>query len=183
VLAGGALLPRQALGPTLAWLLAELCLAAVALGVLTRTHTAPWRVRPDLAIELTRAGAPIQIGLLGMFVGSEGGAFVLNAGLDVTYVGIYSVALSIARLVLQVSIALRTALQPRLVGSERDAATVTVRVTRHGLLWMLLVSLGLAAASPLVPVVFTHEFAAAGPATCCGSVDADCWPPRPGCSA
>jgi len=164
VLAGGVLLPRQALGPTLAWLLGELTLAVVALGLLRRTQGARWQVRPALGAELARAGAPIQVGLLGMFVGSEGGAFVLNASLDVASVGVYSVALSIARLVLQVSIALRTALQPRLVGPERDAAAVTARVTRHGLLWMLLVGLGLAVASPLVPLVFTREFAAAGPA-------------------
>jgi O-antigen/teichoic acid export membrane protein len=125
---------------------------------------ARWRVDPTLMRELATAGAPIQLGLLGMFVGSEGGAFVLNASLDVASVGVYSVALSIARLVLQISIALRTALQPRLVGPERDSAAVTARVTRHGLLWMLLVAIGLAVGSPLVPVVFTREFAASAPA-------------------
>jgi O-antigen/teichoic acid export membrane protein len=89
---------------------------------------------------------------------------VLNANLDVASVGIYSVALSMSRLILQVSMALRTALQPRLVGSEADSAAVTVRVTRHGLLWMLLAALALAVGSPLVPLIFTSEFAAAAPA-------------------
>jgi O-antigen/teichoic acid export membrane protein len=219
VLVGGVLLPRQALGPTVAWLLGELALATVAVALLwrmrssaraddevgergsgrgaaqsnshatksvpsnaDRTKSVPsktdrtksvestssgrrsgWHVDRGVMRELASAGAPIQFGLLGMFVGSEGGAFVLNASLDVASVGIYSVALSIARLVLQISIALRTALQPRLVGPERDSAAVTARVTRHGLLWMLLVAIGLAVGSPLVPLVFTPEFAAAGP--------------------
>ena len=99
-----------------------------------------------------------------MFVGSEGGAFVLNANLDVATVGIYSVALSVSRLVLQVSIALRTALQPRLVTIEQDSAALTARVTRHGLLWMVVVACALAIGSPLAPLVFTSEFAAVGPA-------------------
>ena len=99
-----------------------------------------------------------------MFVGSEGGAFVLNANLDVATVGIYSVALSVSRLVLQVSIALRTALQPRLVAGEQDSAAVTARVTRHGLMWMVAVACALAIGSPLAPVVFTREFDAVGPA-------------------
>ncbi|MBV9172399.1 MAG: oligosaccharide flippase family protein [Chloroflexi bacterium] len=265
VLIGGVLLPRQALGPTIAWLLGEVALCAVAVFFLRRMrpvdsthldrgvgpeheapdagppamhfepdrsagqvpldarqpamhfeadrssgqvpldaaqpamhfdrHVAPgnaapnagrpamhfapdrgagqvpldaaqpgWRVDTGVMREFARAGAPIQFGLLGMFVGSEGGAFVLNASLDVGSVGIYSVALSIARLVLQISIALRTALQPRLVGPERDSAAVTARVTRHGLLWMVLVAIGLAVGSPLVPLVFTREFAGAAPA-------------------
>jgi O-antigen/teichoic acid export membrane protein len=63
-----------------------------------------------------------------------------------------------------VSIALRTALQPRLIGPEADSAAVTTRVTRHGLLWMLLLAVGLAIGSPLVPVVFTREFGPAAPA-------------------
>jgi O-antigen/teichoic acid export membrane protein len=111
-----------------------------------------------------RSGAPIQIGLLGMFVGSEGGAFVLNANLDVATVGIYAVALSVSRLVLQISIALRTALQPRLLAAEHDSAAVTAQVTRHGLLWMVLVACALAAGSPLAPIVFTREFTDVGPA-------------------
>src|SRR5207244_5754170 len=90
----------------------------------------PWRAQSTLARELARSGAPIQFGLLGMFLGSEGGAFVLNANVDVASVGIYSVALSVSRLVLQVSIALRTALQPRLVTAEQDSAALTARVTR-----------------------------------------------------
>ena len=89
---------------------------------------------------------------------------MLNANLDVATVGIYSVALSVSRLVLQVSIALRTALQPRLVADEQDSAAVTARVTRHGLLWMVAVACALAVGSPLAPVVFTREFDAVGPA-------------------
>jgi O-antigen/teichoic acid export membrane protein len=166
VLAGGALLPRQALGPTLAWLAGEVLLAVVASAFLLRKlpTTGAWTAEPRLATDLARAGAPIQFGLLGMFVGSEGGAFVLNANLDVATVGIYSVALSVSRLVLQISIALRTALQPRLLAGEQDSAAVTAAVTRHGLLWMVLVAVGLAVGSPLAPVIFTREFAAVGPA-------------------
>jgi O-antigen/teichoic acid export membrane protein len=164
VVLGAALLPRQALGPVLAWLVGELALAIVAIGYRGRRGASgAWRLQTPLALELARAGAPIQLGLLAMFVGSEGGAFVLNARFDVATVGIYSVALSMGRLVVQVSMALRTALQPRLIGSERDSALVTARVTRHGLLWMLLVAIGLAVGSPLVPLIFTREFAAAGP--------------------
>jgi O-antigen/teichoic acid export membrane protein len=118
---------------------------------------------------LGRLGAPIQLGLVAMFVGNEGGAYVLNARLDpsagagqvLAAVGVYSVALAISRLVLQISIALSTALQPRLVGPEPDAAAVTARVTRHGLVWMLLAATCLAVGSPLVPVIFTREFGAA----------------------
>ena len=160
---GGVLLPRQALGPTLAWLAGEVGLAIVAISFLLR-KTSDWRAQSRVARELTTAGAPIQFGLLGMFVGSEGGAFVLNANLDVAAVGIYSVALSVSRLVLQISVALRTALQPRLMGSERDSAAMTARVTRHGLLWMFLIAVALAVGSPLAPVVFTRDFSAVGPA-------------------
>ena len=166
VLIGGVVLAREALGPMLAWLIAELALAAAALVFLMRA-LAPatgWRIDRQVARDLIGSGAPIQVGLLAMFIGSEGGAFVLNATLDVAIVGIYAVALSISRLVLQISGALRTTLQPRLVGSVADSAEMTARVTRHGLLWMLFMALGLAACSPLVPVVFTDEFAAAGPA-------------------
>jgi O-antigen/teichoic acid export membrane protein len=164
---GGALLPRQALGPTLAWLVGEVALAIVATAFLirrTRPAFTPWSVQPRLAAELTHAGAPIQVGLLGMFLGSEGGAFVLNANLDVATVGIYSVALSVSRLVLQISVALRTALQPRLMADEHDSAAMTARVTRHGLLWMFVVACALAIGSPLAPVIFTHDFSAVGPA-------------------
>jgi O-antigen/teichoic acid export membrane protein len=166
VLIGGVLLPRQALGPTAAWLICEILLAVAAITFLWRRlqDTGPWQPQATLARELARAGAPIQLGLLGMFVGSEGGAFVLNANLDVATVGIYSVALSVSRLVLQVSIALRTALQPRLVADEQDSAAVTARVTRHGLLWMVAVACALAVGSPLAPIVFTREFEAVGPA-------------------
>ena len=162
IVASGIALPRNALGPTLAWLLGEIALAVMATAIVWR-RTWPWSTQPQLANELARAGAPIQFGLLGMFVGSEGGAFVLNANLDVAAVGIYSVALSVSRLVLQISIALRTALQPRLVADEHDSAAVTARVTRHGLLWMCLIALGLAIGSPLAPIIFTRDFTAVGP--------------------
>src|SRR5579859_4279114 len=166
VLAGGALLPRQALGPTAAWLIGEVVLAAAATAILWRSvkGSGTWAPQALLASELARSGAPIQLGLLGMFVGSEGGAFVLNANLDVASVGIYSVALSVSRLVLQISVALRTALQPRLVGDAEDSAAVTARVTRHGLMWMVAVACALAIGSPLAPVVFTREFKDVGPA-------------------
>ena len=108
---GGVLLPRQALGPTVAWLIGEVAVAIVATTFLMQKlqTRGSWQAQPALAQELARAGAPIQFGLLGMFLGSEGGAFVLNANLPLAMVGIYSVALSVSRLVLQVSIALRTA--------------------------------------------------------------------------
>jgi O-antigen/teichoic acid export membrane protein len=73
------------------------------------------------------------------------------------------VALSVSRLVLQISIALRTALQPRLLADERDSAEMTARVTRHGVLWMCLIACGLAIGSPLAPIIFTRDFAAVGP--------------------
>src|SRR5207237_10209055 len=161
VVVGGILLPRQALGPTLAWLIAEVALAVVAIVFLlrlVRPGADPWSIQPSLATDLSRAGAPIQFGLLGMFLGSEGGAFVLNANLDVAAVGIYSVALSVSRLVLQISMRLRTALQPRLLAEEHDSAAMTARVTRHGLLWMFVVAGALAVGSPLAPVIFTAEF-------------------------
>jgi O-antigen/teichoic acid export membrane protein len=162
---GGVLLPHQALGPTIAWLVGEIALAAVATAFLWRhTHsTTTWTVQPSLAKDLANAGAPIQFGLLGMFIGSEGGAFVLNASLDVAAVGIYSVALSVSRLVLQISVALRTALQPRLLASEHDSAAMTARVTRHGLLWMVTIACGLALGSPLAGVIFGRDFSAVGP--------------------
>jgi O-antigen/teichoic acid export membrane protein len=165
VVIGGLVLPRQALGPTIAWLTGEIALAIIAVTFLARRRpsTGDWSVQPAAAAELARAGAPIQFGLLGMFIGSEGGAFVLNANLDVATVGIYSVALSVSRLVLQISVALRTALQPRLLAAEQDSAEFTARVTRHGLLWMLLIACALAIGSPLAPVVFTREFNAVGP--------------------
>jgi O-antigen/teichoic acid export membrane protein len=163
---GGYLLPRQALGPTVAWLIGELALAAVAIVCLRSRlkRAGRWQFQPGLASELARSGAPIQFGLLGMFVGSEGGAFVLNANLDVASVGIYSVALSVSRLVLQISIALRTALQPRLVAAEQNSAAVTAQVTRHGLMWMVCIAIALAVGSPLAPVIFTREFTGVGPA-------------------
>ena len=162
---GGILLPRQALGPTIAWLIGEVILAIVATVFLwgRLKGTGSWWPQPALAREFATSGAPIQFGLLGMFLGSEGGAFVLNANLDVATVGIYSVALSVSRLVLQISIALRTALQPRLVTGEQDSAAVTARVTRHGLLWMVVVAVALAIGSPLAPIIFTREFTDVGP--------------------
>jgi O-antigen/teichoic acid export membrane protein len=162
---GGVLLPHQALGPTIAWLVAEIGLAAVATAFLWRqtARAGAWSVEPDVAKNLATSGAPIQFGLLGMFIGSEGGAFVLNASVDVAAVGIYSVALSISRLVLQISVALRTALQPRLLASEHDSAAMTARVTRHGLLWMVTVACGLALGSPLAGVIFGRDFSAVGP--------------------
>lgn len=165
-LAASMVLPRQALGATTAWLVAELALALAALAFVSRRLATrqTWRLNRSLAADLARSGAPIQVGLLAMFLGGEGGAYLLNARLDLATVGLYSVALSLSRFVLQVSVALRTALQPRLMGSEADSAAVTARVTRHGLVWMLLVALGLAVASPLVPVVLTREFAGAAPA-------------------
>jgi O-antigen/teichoic acid export membrane protein len=165
VAAMAVLLPRDALGPTLAWLIGEGALALTAAAFLWRglPGTGRWAVKPQLAKELARAGAPIQLALVAMFVGSEGGAFVLNASLPLTTVGVYSVALAASRLVLQVSVALRTALQPRLVADERDSAAVTARVTRHGLLWMLAVAIALAVGSPLAPMVFGPEFDAVGP--------------------
>jgi O-antigen/teichoic acid export membrane protein len=166
VILGGVLVPRQALGPTLAWLIGELALAVVATVFLWRSlvDSGRWQAQPTLARELARAGAPIQLGLLGMFLGSEGGAFVLNANLPLAMVGIYSVALSVSRLVLQVSVALRTALQPRLVAGEHDSAAVTTQVTRHGLIWMVLIACALAVGSPLAPLVFGAGFDGVGPA-------------------
>lgn len=167
VAVGGVLLPHQALGPTLAWLIGEFALAAVATAFLLRFITRwPWSANVPLARELATSGAPIQFGLLGMFLGSEGGAFVLNANLDVAAVGIYSVALSVSRLVLQISVALRTALQPRLIANEHDSAAVTARVTRHGLLWMCVIACGLAIGSPLAPLIFGRDFSAVTPVLC-----------------
>jgi O-antigen/teichoic acid export membrane protein len=162
---GGVVLPHQALGPTIAWLIGEIALAGVATAFLWR-HTAPtsrWSAEPSVGRDLASAGAPIQFGLLGMFIGSEGGAFVLNAKLDVAAVGIYSVALSVSRLVLQISVALRTALQPRLLANARDSAETTARVTRHGLLWMVLIACCLALGSPLAGVIFGRDFSSVGP--------------------
>jgi len=165
IVGGAAVAPRQAIVPTLAWLTGEVVLALAACVYVARriAPLATWTFQGKLARELATAGAPIQLGLLAMFIGSEGGAFVLNANLDIASVGVYSVGLSIARLVLQVSMALRTALQPRLVGSEADSAAISARVTRHGLLWMLVAAIVLALGSPLVPLIFTSEFAAAAP--------------------
>jgi O-antigen/teichoic acid export membrane protein len=165
VLLAGVLLPRQALGPTIAWVCGEVALAVFATAFLWRQvrGRGAWRGDRSVARELIRSGAPIQLGLVAMFIGSEGGTFVLNANLTLTAVGIYAVALSVARLVLQVSMALRTALQPRLVASADDSAAVTALVTRHALLWMTLLAIVLALGSPLAPVIFTKEFEDVGP--------------------
>jgi O-antigen/teichoic acid export membrane protein len=112
---------------------------------------------------MLRAGLPVQAGLIAVFLGNEGGRYVLNGALDLASVGIYAVALSVARLVLQVSQAMRTALQPRLVVAEPDAAALTVRITRHGVLLMLAVAAGLTLGAPLMGVVFGRAFAASGP--------------------
>lgn len=170
VVGGGIVVPRQALGPTVAWAVSELALACVAILLLRRLFRPSaddgWRADRHLAALLVRSGAPIQIGLIGMYVGSRGGIFVLNANLDVAAVGIYSVALAAASLVLQISMALRTTLQPRLVAvmDDRDSAAVTARVTRHGVLWMVLIACGLALGSPLAGFVFGSEFTAVSPA-------------------
>ena len=162
IIVAGILIPREALGPTLAWVIAELALATAALAFILHKYGRPEAPNQTLARILITSGAPIQFGLLGMFVGSEGGSFVLNASLPLAAVGVYSVGLSVSRLVLQVSIALRTALQPRLVVAERDSAAVTARVTRHGLLWMVLVACGVAIGSPLAPLVFGRDFQGVG---------------------
>jgi len=160
VVLAAAKLPGQALGATLAWLVAECALALAAGGYLRRRGVESWRPAASVAVVLARAGAPIQVGLLAMFIGSEGGAYVLNARLDLAAVGVYTVALSVARLVLQVSLALRTVLQARLVGPATGAADVTARVTRHGLLWMLLLAAAIGLGAPLVPTIFGRGFAA-----------------------
>jgi O-antigen/teichoic acid export membrane protein len=157
------LLPRQALGGVGAWFIGEAVLAVVALAYLWRRLSARWRVSRRLMRELVAAGAPIQLGLVAIYLGGEGGAFILNARLDLAAVGVYAVTLGVARLVLQVSTALRTALQSRLVGPESDAAATTLLVTRHGLLWMALASAALALAAPLMPLVFGREFAGSEP--------------------
>jgi O-antigen/teichoic acid export membrane protein len=180
-------LPNAALGAMLGWLIAELAIALAGL-VLLRFRPEPQPVRPEpvegrletsgpdpmdtgtwtfdstMARNLLVSGLPIQLGLLATFLGNEGGRYVLNAALDSVAVGIYVVALSVARLVLQVSMALRTVLQSRLAQpGESETAELTQRVARHGLLWMLAVSVGLAIGSPLMPWVFGSDFASAGP--------------------
>ena len=157
-----AFLPREALAGVGAWLVAELALAIAAGAYVWWRVASEWSFDRELARRLIGAGLPIQVGMLAVFLGNDGGAFALNATLDPASVGVYTVALSVARLVLQVSMALRTTLQPHLVAPGADPAAVTARVTRHGLLWMLLVSCALALAAPLVPLVYGREFAAAG---------------------
>ena len=72
ILAGATLAPREAVVPTVAWLLGEVALAIAAIGFVARMIARPstWRVRRALAGELARSGAPIQLGLLAMFIGS-----------------------------------------------------------------------------------------------------------------
>ncbi len=146
------------------WLVAELALAVCALLYVRARIASGWRFDARLARTLLVAGAPVQVGLVATYLGNEGGAYALNASLDLASVGVYTVALGVARLVLQVSMALRTTLQARLAGPGVDASTLTARVTRHGIVWMLAVALGLAAGSPLVAFVFGRDFSAAGPA-------------------
>src|SRR5438132_909718 len=146
LMADGRASTARLIGTSLSLGLAGAAVTAVVLGLaapLLRDNLL--RGVEPLLLWLTLAGSlASQLGLLCMFLGSEGGAFVLNANLDVATVGIYRVALSVSRLVLQVSIALRTALQPRLVTIEQDSAALTARVTRHGLLWMVVVACALA---------------------------------------
>lgn len=151
----------SAFGALAGWLVAEVFLAVAASVFVWRHVARGWRFDRRTASVLVVAGVPVQVGILATFVGNEAGRYVLNAQMDLGTVGVYGVALTVARLVTQVSMALRTALQPRLVGRELDSAATTTRVTRHGLLWMLLVAAGLALGSPLVPVVFSAEFAGA----------------------
>lgn len=160
VLAGWA--GWQAWGAMWAWLAGEILVALLSAWYLVR-HVRGWSVDAPLARSLLLAGLPVQAGVLATFLGNEAGKYVLNYALDPMAVGVYVVALSIARLVLQVSMALRTVLQPRLVQPGADAAAVTTRVTRHGILWMALVAVGLAIASPLVPAVFGADFDRAVP--------------------
>lgn len=151
----------SAFGALAGWLVAEVFLAFAAGIFVWQNVAGGWRFDRRAASALLVAGVPVQVGILATFVGNEAGRYVLNARMDLGAVGVYGVALTVARLVTQVSMALRTALQPRLVGRELDSAATTTRVTRHGVLWMLLVAAGLAAGSPLVPVVFSADFAGA----------------------
>lgn len=157
-------LPSAALGAILGWIVAEVLLALAAGGyVLVRLHPR-WRFDAGLARSFLLAGAPVQLGIVATFLGNEGGGFILNDRLELAAVGVFGVAASVARLVIQVSMALRTVLQARLTGTAADSADVTERVTRHGLLWMLLVAAALAVGSPLMGAVFGRDFASAGPA-------------------
>lgn len=161
---GLALAVRPAeLGALAAWVIAELALALAAGVYLWRRVAGGWRFEPALARVFLLSGLPVQVGLLANFLGNEGGRYVVNGSLDLAAVGVYGVALSVARLVTQVSMALRTVLQPRLTGSVANSAEVTERVTRHGVLWMLLLAAGLAAGSPLMGAIFGPDFAGSGP--------------------
>lgn len=155
--------PSAAFGAVLAWALAELALALAASLAVWRRVARDWHFDLSLAGTLIVAGLPLQAGLLATYVGNEAGVFVLNATLDLAAVGAYVVSMTLARLVLQVSLVMRTVLQPRLMGATADAAAITVQVTRHGILWMVLGALVLLAAAPLVPLVFGPDFAAAIP--------------------
>lgn len=151
----------QAWGAMVAWLLGELLVAVWAGGYVVSRIGASLRFDRALARSLVVAGGPIQAGMLAQFVGNESGTYVLNAGAGLAAAGVYAVALSAARLVLQVSVVLRTVLQPRLVLPEADPAALTIVVARHGLLWMLLLAAAIGLASPLVPFVFGADFAPA----------------------
>jgi O-antigen/teichoic acid export membrane protein len=156
--------PAFALGAVLAWAVAEAVFALVSVVYLWARVTRQWSFDRAVGQSLVRAGVPLQLGLLATYVGNEAGPFVLNASFDLASVGIYAVAISVARLVLQLATILRTVLQPRLVLPGTDPAIVSARVTRHGLLGMLVMALALATGSPLMPLVFGAEFAAAPPA-------------------
>ena len=152
-----------AMGAVVAWALAEAILAAASVGYLWLKVARSWSFEGSVAGSLLRAGVPLQFGLLATYVGNEAGLFVLNATFTLASVGVYAVASSVARLVLNLATVLRTVLQPRLVQPGQDPAAVTAQVTRHGLLGMLVVSVGLAVGSPLMPVVFGAQFGAAPP--------------------
>lgn len=158
VLVLGILLPRQAEGATIAWLVGECALAIVGVWYVWRRLGGSLRIDRTFTSFMLRAGAPIQISLVAMYIGNEAGAFVLNPEMGLAAVGVYSVALSVARLVLQISTALRTALQSRLVNEGVQAPALTARVIRHGLLLMLGVGVGVAVLAPLVPLVVGKEF-------------------------
>lgn len=152
----------QAFGAMAAWLAGEAVVAVLAGAYVLRRFQPTLTLSLPLARTLLVAGASLQLGSLATYVGSEAGAYVVNGELDLAAVGVYAVALAVARLVLQVPMALRTVLQPRLV-HEMDPATVTAMVTRHGVLWMAAACVGLSVCAPLVPYIFGVEFNAAPP--------------------
>lgn len=153
----GIVLLQQALGALVAYLVAETLVAFVACWQVWTRHRR-WPFDRRLAGALLVAGIPVQVGVLATYVGNESGSFVLNVGLDLAAVGVYAVALSVARLVIQISMALRTVMAPRLIAAGSDPVDVTVQVTRHGVLAMVVVACGLGLGAPLVPLVFGAGF-------------------------